>query len=158
MTSPDSFTARGGWWVAAQVPVLIGAALIPLATGAGALMPGQGLQWAGVAATMLGLAITAAGLLALGDALTPFPRPRQNAALRTHGIYARVRHPVYGGLIIASLGWSLWWLSALGAVYALLVFVFFDRKSAREEIWLAAKFPGYADYRRRVRKLIPLVY
>lgn len=158
MASLDSFTARGGWWVVAQVPVLIGAALIPIATGAGALMPGQGLQWIGVAVTVLGLAITAAGLLALGDALTPFPRPRQNATLRTHGIYARVRHPVYSGLITASLGWSLWWLSVPGVLYAALVFVFFDRKSAREEVWLAAKFPGYADYRRRVQKLIPLVY
>jgi protein-S-isoprenylcysteine O-methyltransferase Ste14 len=28
----------------------------------------------------------------------------------------------------------------------------------REKRWLAAKFPAYADYQKRVRKLIPFVY
>ena len=39
-----------------------------------------------------------------------------------------------------------------------VLFVFFDVKARREEAWLVAAFPGYAAYRRRVRKLIPLVY
>ena len=45
--------------------------------------------------------------------------------------------------------WLLW---------AALLVVFFDIKSRREEAWLAARFPAYADYRRRVRKLIPFIY
>ena len=36
--------------------------------------------------------------------------------------------------------------------------MFFDIKSRREERWLMARFPAYASYRKRVRKLIPLIY
>lgn len=161
MTSADpnlSFTARGGWWVALQVPVLIGAAAVPVVAGSGALWPQQWLQGLGVAIAVLGVALTAAGLMSLGNALTPFPRPRSNASLRTNGVYARVRHPIYGGLVVASLGWALWWLSAWGVAYVVLVFIFFDRKATREEVWLRAKFPGYIEYRHRARKLIPLIY
>lgn len=161
MVSDDrtaSFAARGGWWVALQVPILIGAAALSPATGDGALWPAQWLQWLGVAVTALGIALAIAGLVTLGDALTPFPRPRPDASLRTHGVFAWVRHPVYGGLVFASLGWALWWSSGWGAAYTVVVFAFVDRKAAREEKWLSAKFPDYADYRYRTRKLIPLIY
>jgi protein-S-isoprenylcysteine O-methyltransferase Ste14 len=40
----------------------------------------------------------------------------------------------------------------------LLLLVFFDIKSRREEAWLLARFPAYRDYRRRVRKLMPFIY
>ena len=154
----DSFTARGGWWVALQVPVLIAAAVLSPMTGYGSLWPAAWSQWVGVVVTVFGMAIAVGGLVTLGEALTPFPRPRSDAALRTHGVYALVRHPVYSGLILASLGWALWWWSGWGALYVAVVFVVLDRKSAREEIWLSAKFPEYVDYCQKVRKLIPLIY
>jgi protein-S-isoprenylcysteine O-methyltransferase Ste14 len=31
-------------------------------------------------------------------------------------------------------------------------------KSRHEEQWLSAKFPAYAAYQKRVRKLIPYIY
>ncbi|RPI93163.1 MAG: isoprenylcysteine carboxylmethyltransferase family protein, partial [Chloroflexi bacterium] len=43
-------------------------------------------------------------------------------------------------------------------IYAGLLFVFFDIKTRREERWLARKFPEYAGYQQRVRKLIPFIY
>jgi protein-S-isoprenylcysteine O-methyltransferase Ste14 len=43
-------------------------------------------------------------------------------------------------------------------VVALGLGLFFDLKSRREEAWLLGAYPAYADYRRRVRKLVPLVY
>lgn len=153
-----SFTARGGWWVALQVPVLIGAAVVPVVSGHGAWLPQPMLPWLGVALTALGIAVAVAGLVTLGDALTPFPRPRRDAALRTHGIYGYVRHPVYAGLILASLGWSLWWLSVWGGLYVALVFLFFDRKGKREERFLVDRYKDYPSYRARVRKFIPGVY
>ena len=42
--------------------------------------------------------------------------------------------------------------------WACLLSVFLDLKSRREESWLLARFPTYAAYRRRVRKLIPFIY
>jgi len=36
--------------------------------------------------------------------------------------------------------------------------VFADLKSRREEAWLAEQFAGYAAYRQRTRRLVPLLY
>ena len=36
--------------------------------------------------------------------------------------------------------------------------LFFDLKSRREEAWLAAQFDGYEAYRRRTARLLPWVY
>jgi len=74
------------------------------------------------------------------------------------GLYAWVRHPIYCGLILAALGWALFVQGWLTLVWAGLLLVFFDIKSRREEAWLMARFPGYAAYRQRVRKLIPYLY
>jgi len=35
---------------------------------------------------------------------------------------------------------------------------FFDLKSRREERWLEERYPGYAAYRARTRRLIPGLY
>ena len=58
----------------------------------------------------------------------------------------------------AAFGWAgvvQGWLTLL---WALVLLVFFDIKSRREEAWLLARFPAYADYQRRVRKLLPFIY
>jgi protein-S-isoprenylcysteine O-methyltransferase Ste14 len=57
-----------------------------------------------------------------------------------------------------ALGWLLVYPSALVLMYVLALFVFFEMKMRKEEIWLLEKFPAYAQYRHRVKKLIPWVY
>ncbi|MFN0317503.1 MAG: methyltransferase family protein [Burkholderiales bacterium] len=158
MHSPNEFAARGGWWVVAQVPVLLGAVAVPLRWGAVSFDAANALQITGAVLFGLGSLLTLAGLVKLGSSLTPFPRPLTNAQLRQSGVYGWVRHPVYGGLVIASLGWSLSWLSLSGVAFSLLVFLFFDRKSALEEQHLRGRFSEYAAYAQRVRKLLPWIY
>ncbi len=46
----------------------------------------------------------------------------------------------------------------LTAMYAIVLLLFLDVKSRREERWLSAKYPAYAVYQKRVHKLIPFVY
>ena len=103
-------------------------------------------------------AICAAAVLRLGRNLTPLPHPKDSCELVEHGLYAWVRHPIYCGIILAAFGWALYVQGVLSLLWAALLVVFFDIKSRREEAWLAARFPAYADYRRRVRKLIPFIY
>ncbi len=153
-----SFTARGGTWVLAQVPVLLLALVIPIKFGAGDVVPRDLLQIAGVAITALGLFLAVWGLASLGNALSPFPRPLDGAALHRQGAYQLMRHPIYSGVIVASLGWALWWLCEIGVLYVLALAIFFDRKAAYEEIWLRQKYTKYADYARGVKKFIPGVY
>jgi len=158
-TNKESFAARGGWWVVVQLPLLLLAYLIPAWAGnhiTGNL--GATLAYAGQALLIVGVLLTSTGVLSLGRWLTPFPQPLPQSQLRTTGAYALVRHPLYSGILFMAFGWSLHSLSVAGLAFDVVLFVFFDRKAAREEIWLAEKFPGYATYRARVNKLIPWIY
>jgi protein-S-isoprenylcysteine O-methyltransferase Ste14 len=98
------------------------------------------------------------GLLDLGRNLTPTPRPKDDAELVEHGAYARVRHPVYGGLIVGAVGWGLVSASLVTLVLAALLAVVLDLKSRREEAWLRDRYPGYAAYAGRTRRLLPWLY
>ncbi len=158
MAGSLSFSERGGWWVVAQAPLLVLAIVLPPWTARGDGGFGHPLQWLGLALAAGGVLLVLAGLVALGRALTPFPHPREGARLVTRGLYGLVRHPVYAGLLVGALGWALAWLSVWGLAYSALLGVFFDRKARREERWLRSRFPEYATYARRVRRLIPGIY
>lgn len=99
-----------------------------------------------------------AGLLRLGRGLTPLPYPKDGAELIQTGPFALVRHPIYSGGLVLALGWALYIQGWLTLGYVVILFVFLDMKSRREERWLVQKFPTYAAYQQRVRKLIPFVY
>lgn len=158
MTRVPALGPRGEGWVAIQFVLF---ALI-------ALGGASGPAWAGdlrAASTAGGLLLMAAGsLLAvrgaldLRSALTPFPRPREGAALVERGAYRLVRHPIYGGIILAAVGWGLVTAAPPALLAAALLILLFDLKSRREEAWLVERHPGYAAYRRRTRKLIPWIY
>ena len=116
------------------------------------------LRVAGGIAIAAGATLATAGALSLGRNLTPLPHPIDSATLVEGGAYRLVRHPIYSGLCLAAIGWALWCNSAVTLLTAAVLFVFFDIKSRREERWLVERFTNYADYRRRVKKLIPFVY
>jgi protein-S-isoprenylcysteine O-methyltransferase Ste14 len=104
-----------------------------------------------------GFVLVARGVADLGGAMTPLPRPRENAELVQTGAYALVRHPVYGGLILAAFGWALLRASFVAIALAAALAVFFRLKSAREERWLEERYPEYAGYRSRTRRFIPWI-
>lgn len=159
MTRLPSLGARGEGWVAIQVVLL-------LAIVVGGVWFGP--DWsgplhfvgilAGIAAIAAGSILVVRGSVDLREALTPLPHPRDDATLVETGVYGLARHPIYGGLILAALGWS-WVQASLPAVAgAVAIAVFFVLKSTREEAWLLERFAGYADYRTRTRRFIPWVY
>ena len=133
---PRSAPGLPAWPDAVRWPALL--------AGAGLLLMGAGLAFFGASS--------------LGRNLTPLPRPKDDATLVETGAYRLVRHPIYGGIILMAYGWSLIAQSWLTLAYATVVFLFLDLKSRREERWLKEKFPGYAEYSKRVRKLIPFLY
>jgi protein-S-isoprenylcysteine O-methyltransferase Ste14 len=153
--------ARGEWYVVAQV-VLFGLVLLGPRTGLGWPMWVSPYTWFGSIGggilLALGGLLTLAGIFRLGTNLTPVPYPKDRAELVETGPYQLVRHPIYGGAILMAFGWALWGHGWLTVVYAVILLVFFDLKARREEQWLKEKFPGYEDYQKRVRKLIPFIY
>lgn len=151
----NGFAARGGWWVVAQVPMLAVAAVLPPWAAGSWPMPVRVSGWVLLA---LGVLVSAAAALSLGRSLTPFPRPLADGQFCARGLYRHVRHPIYTGVLVASLGWTLAWQSLAGLLFLPLLFVFFDRKARREERWLAERYPDYGRYCRHARRFFPGIY
>ena len=105
-----------------------------------------------------GLIFIIKGLIDLGKNLTPLPYPREDGELVQTGIYGIVRHPLYSGLILAALGWTLFQMSISHLIASALLIILFEIKANREEAWLTKKYPDYSEYRQRVKKLIPGIY
>jgi protein-S-isoprenylcysteine O-methyltransferase Ste14 len=152
---------RGEGWVIGQLALL---ALLVVASlpQLSSLWPVDGIGWARLAAGLAAIAIggwsAVRGLTDLGESLTPMPRPRADGRLIESGIYAHLRHPIYAGLILAGIGWSVFTASLPAFGVALLLAAFLDAKSRREEAWLLDHYPGYADYRRRSKRFVPGIY
>ena len=149
---------RGEGWV------LIQAVLLALLVLGGVVGPRWPVPWdARFRALGLGLGVVGAvlflgGVTRLGGQLTPYPKPVDGGELREAGLYGLARHPIYGGVLLLALGWSLA-SSPLALLPAALLAGLFEAKSRREESWLVEHHPGYEDYRRRVRRrFIPYLW
>lgn len=113
----------------------------------------------GIALVALGGLLAVLGVWHLGAALTALPHPRDGGELVETGVYRLVRHPIYGGLVIATLGYGLAMHAPITAVVGSLALLgFFRLKSAREELWLQERYAGYAAYRARTRRMLPFLY
>jgi protein-S-isoprenylcysteine O-methyltransferase Ste14 len=153
---------KGEYWVVAQGVLLVGFALLPIYRPAGVdqLLPlWLYLDW-GIAAVLaiVAIAFLLKGVIDLGASLTPLPYPKEDGQLVQSGVYGVVRHPLYSGLILAALGWSLYSFSLVHLIATIVLFVFFNAKAMREEAWLAEKYPDYSGYQQRVKRLIPWIY
>jgi protein-S-isoprenylcysteine O-methyltransferase Ste14 len=83
------------------------------------------------------------------------PSPRAGAALLTSGLYRRVRHPVYSGLLVWAFGMAIAAASGLHFMLFGLLWAFFHAKAAHEERLLAQKFSGYSEYAARTPRFFP---
>jgi protein-S-isoprenylcysteine O-methyltransferase Ste14 len=82
---------------------------------------------------------------------------KEDPELITTGPYAHVRHPIYGGIMLAMLGTTIG-ASAFWAVPLVLFSVYFVYAARREETNMIIQFPEqYPAYMRRTRMLLPLV-
>lgn len=152
---------NGEWYVVVQL-ILFGLVAFAPATLPGRSVWGQPGRTIGIVAGLIvggiGGLLVSAGLFSLGHNLTAVPRPKEDAHMVEHGAYRWVRHPIYSGIIFGAFGLGLLRGGWLALLYVLVLFLFFDIKSRREEEWLREKYAGYAEYQTRVRKLIPFLY
>ena len=107
---------------------------------------------------VVGLWLLSSAVRTLGKSVSPFPKPPASSELKESGVYALVRHPIYGGLLMLSTGWSLafspWGLIPTGALAIVLAF-----KSRLEEQWLIERYPTYSGYQERVcRRFVPYLW
>jgi protein-S-isoprenylcysteine O-methyltransferase Ste14 len=142
-----------GWALVATQFALIGGLADEVARRRRA---GAASRTAGVACILAGVAVLVGGSRTLGGELRAHPAPSEAATLRTDGLYRWVRHPIYSGLLLLSLGACLVagtvraWAMFNGLGWLLLA------KSHFEERLLRARFPGYEAYARRTGRFMPL--
>ena len=109
----------------------------------------------GIGLLLLGAFLFAWGVRSLGGNLTPGTEPLPHGELVTGGAYDRVRHPIYGGLVIALAGYTLAWSNwTLALLFGLAALKYFQAKASVEEDWLVERFPGYKSYQRRVPRQV----
>lgn len=143
--------------MAAQAVLFAGYLLAPRLGGWN--WPLRLLGWVvGLPLLITGLVFAGYGLAGLGPALSPFPRPKSGGALVTGGIYGCVRHPIYGGVVMAALGFALLSGSLGRMLMALALLGFFAGKSGKEEEWLVEQYPDYPSYQATVRRMLPGIW
>ena len=111
----------------------------------------------------LGIAITAAGLLFTIWARTYLGRNWSGTVtvkvghqLIRSGPYRWVRHPIYSGLILATIGTAIVRGQVRGIVAVVLLWIGFVMKSRIEERVMAATFgPEYEEYSRTTGAIVP---
>jgi protein-S-isoprenylcysteine O-methyltransferase Ste14 len=158
-STTKSIFERGAWYVVIQ-GILIG--LILFGPQGSYLVSSEPLittlQSCGIAIGLLACLIMAIAVINLGKNLTPLPCPKDGAELIQAGLYRYVRHPIYFGVLLAACEWLLIFPGVYVLAYSISLFVLFDIKAKREEVWLVERFPAYKDYQSRVKKLIPGIY
>ena len=149
---------RGEGWVALQI-VLVAAMVAEGTKGRKWPSASRGVRLAAAGLSGLsGLYLFGDGVARLGRQITPFPRPVEEGSVKSTGAYGLVRHPMYGGVLLMTLAWSL--ASSPLALGSWTVAVgFLDAKRRREEAWLVEEYAEYEEYRTSVRhSLVPFVW
>lgn len=153
-TSDDQGTTRlivTAYVLAAGLPPLL--RRLPfreLPTGAGPL---------GLAVEATGLGIRIWSMRTLGASYSRTLLTTDEQRIVDHGPYRLVRHPGYLGSLLTWAGFALSSRSLpVAATVAALLSVAYRRRIIAEEQLLGRDLPGYLDYRRRTKRLIPFVW
>ena len=111
----------------------------------------------------LGSALCAAGILfaiwarrTIGKDWSAEVQIKENHQLIRSGPYAHVRHPIYTGLLLATLGTAVLIGEYRGLLAVVMFVVGFTRKARKEESFLAAEFgPAFEEHRRHTGFFLP---
>jgi protein-S-isoprenylcysteine O-methyltransferase Ste14 len=143
---------RGEEWFIGQMALIFGVLSAP-----GLPLPLKACTQAlGLACMCAGGSALVVGALSLGDSLTPWPKPTEGNALVTEGAFGLCRHPIYSGLLLASVGFafvtqSFERLLVSGALLWLL-----NKKAAKVEGMLRERHGKAFDaWAKRVPRFIP---
>lgn len=156
-TRLPSLGSRGQGWVAGQMILIFVEGLVSYPAFNG-LPPQSPAGWVSLAMGAL-LMVAGAwyvyrGIDALGPNLAASPAPLDGGRLVVSGVYERVRHPIYAGVIALAVGWAFFVVSPFALLVSLLLAGWLDLKSRREEVWLAERYADYPAYVRRTARFV----
>ena len=123
---------------------------VPAGTPSWILIVGDNLVW-------LGLGMVLLSIFKLGQSLTASPIPKPDSQLKTDGLYKWMRHPIYTGLILTTLGLAMEVGSAVKLLLVIGLVVLFHFKAKWEEAFLLERYPEYREYMTKTGRFFPRV-
>jgi protein-S-isoprenylcysteine O-methyltransferase Ste14 len=114
---------------------------------------------AGIALFVAGFVIILTGHITLGRFYSSFLVIQEDHELIRHGIYRFIRHPIYLGTLMVSIGLPVYAPSLYGIlIMAVTVPIFLIRIRIEERLLTEEFGDAYRAYQQETRKLIPFIY
>lgn len=121
--------------------------------------PSMSTAYVGIGITAAGLAFAVLARLYIGKNWSPLIQLKEGHELIKTGPYALVRHPIYSGLMFATLGTAIAYGELSGFLGFVMVVAAWGYKSRLEESAMAEQFGAqYESYRAQVKGLVPFVW
>jgi protein-S-isoprenylcysteine O-methyltransferase Ste14 len=112
--------------------------------------------WIGIVLTACGIALAIWARSYLGANWSATITIRADHSLVSTGPYARLRHPIYSGMLLAIAGTALAQGDWRGLVALIIALVAWSIKAKKEEAWLQGEFGSQFDeHTRRTGFLVP---
>jgi protein-S-isoprenylcysteine O-methyltransferase Ste14 len=146
-------------WLVIAISVMAGV-FVAQNVQAAALPHGRMFASAGLMLFVMGLILRWWAIITLGRFFCVDVTIEKDHELVERGPFRVVRHPSYTGVLLAFLGFGL----SIGNWAALLVILvpigaaFIHRMNVEEDALSRALGPCYAEYMKRTKRLVPLVY
>jgi len=113
------------------------------------------LAIAGDTLCIAGLVLMAAAVVSLREVIQVPPEPKAGGHLVTSGVYRRLRHPIYTGIVLLVVGLFLREPAMYVAFTGAVIVAFLIVKSRFEERLLRERYPDYDAYTKRSWGVLP---
>ena len=119
----------------------------------------QTWTWIGIVFTACGIALAIRARSYLGANWSATITIRADHSLVNAGPYARLRHPIYSGMLLAIAGTALAQGEGRGVLALVIALVAWSIKARKEEAWLQSEFGvQFQEHARRTGFLLPRAY
>ena len=104
-----------------------------------------------------GIAIILISFFQLNKNLSPFPSPKENSELITTGLFSKIRHPIYSGILLLAFSFALYQNSGFKILISFFLLILFYFKTGYEEKLLSLKFPEYKNHKMNTGRFFPKI-
>lgn len=115
------------------------------------------LRYPGAVISIMGFLIIIIAIIQLNKNLTPFPTPIDKGNLIKTGLYKYIRHPIYTGIFLATIGLGFFNNSLWQICIAVTLLILFYFKSSYEESLLIEKYEEYKKYKETTNRFFPFL-
>jgi len=120
--------------------------------------PNDFLPWIGLFVNACGVGMAIWARFSLGTNWSSVVTLKKDHELIRKGLYSRIRHPIYTGILVGALGTALIRDQLRGWLGLAVIFLTFYFKAQREEAFLRQEFgAGFEEHARRTGMFFPKV-